>query len=181
MTPLRIGAALRFAGALGLFAGPLTAQTPTNPGQAAFGSLSEIVRLLEADPKTDWSKVDLDALRNHLIDMDNLTLRARAAATPIPGGIRLDITGPGETGAAVRRMIPAHADALNSTGSYRASSRVTASGVVLEVTSIPASDARAVAKLRALGCPGLMTVGTHHATHHLALARGAGADAHRHQ
>jgi hypothetical protein len=29
---------------------------PTMPGQDAFGAVQEIVRILEADPKTDWSK-----------------------------------------------------------------------------------------------------------------------------
>ena len=38
--------------------------TPTMPGQDAFfGAIQEIVRILEADPKTDWSKVNLE--RSH--------------------------------------------------------------------------------------------------------------------
>ena len=28
---------------------------PTLPGQDAFGTIQEIVRILEADPNTDWS------------------------------------------------------------------------------------------------------------------------------
>ena len=32
---------------------------PTLPGQAAFGAIQEIVAILDSDPKTDWSKVDL--------------------------------------------------------------------------------------------------------------------------
>jgi hypothetical protein len=43
---------------------------PTMPGQDSFGAIQEIVRILEADPNTDWSKVDLEALRQHLIDMN---------------------------------------------------------------------------------------------------------------
>src|SRR6266700_4993554 len=35
---------------------------PTLPGQDAFGAIGEIVAMLEADPKTDWSKIDLEAL-----------------------------------------------------------------------------------------------------------------------
>jgi hypothetical protein len=34
---------------------------PTMPGQEAFGAIQEIVRILDADPKTDWSRVDLEA------------------------------------------------------------------------------------------------------------------------
>jgi hypothetical protein len=30
---------------------------PTMPGQDAFGAIQEVVQMLEADPKTDWSKV----------------------------------------------------------------------------------------------------------------------------
>jgi hypothetical protein len=52
---------------------------PTMPGQEAFGTIQEIVQILEADPKTDWSKVDLEALRQHLIDMNEVTLKAEAA------------------------------------------------------------------------------------------------------
>ena len=37
--------------------------SPTMPGQDTFGAIQEIVRILEADPKTDWSKVNLEALR----------------------------------------------------------------------------------------------------------------------
>ena len=53
------------------------AAVPTLPGQDAFGAMQEIVRMLEADPKTDWSKVNLAALREHLVDMNAVTLAAR--------------------------------------------------------------------------------------------------------
>src|SRR5947209_3755409 len=41
---------------------------PTMPGQDAFGTIQEIVGILEADPNTDWSKVNISALREHLVD-----------------------------------------------------------------------------------------------------------------
>ena len=47
-------------------------------GQDAFGTIQEIVRILEADPTTDWSKVNIAALREHLIDMNEVTLHAAA-------------------------------------------------------------------------------------------------------
>ena len=49
---------------------------PTSSGQAAFATISEVVRLLKADSATDWSKVDIEALRRHLIDMDAVTMRS---------------------------------------------------------------------------------------------------------
>ena len=83
--------------------------TPTLPGQDAFGAIQEVVRILDADPKTDWSKVDLEALRQHLIDMNEVTLRADAAPKQIDGGLEIAITGTGRTLVAIQRMIPAYA------------------------------------------------------------------------
>lgn len=78
------------AGHPGMQAG---ASVPTIPGQDAFGAIQEIVHMLDADPKTDWSKVNLEALRQHLIDMDDVTLKAAAAAKPIDGGLEIAVTG----------------------------------------------------------------------------------------
>jgi hypothetical protein len=73
-----------------------------------------IVRLLEADPNTDWSKVDLEAPRQHLIDMNEVTLKANAAAKPVDGGLEIAVTGYGRTLAAIQRMVPAHARAQSN-------------------------------------------------------------------
>ena len=43
-------------------------------GQATFAALVEIVAKLEQDAKTDWDAVDLDGLREHLLDMNHLVL-----------------------------------------------------------------------------------------------------------
>src|SRR6266849_1349046 len=61
-----------------------------SPGQDAFGAMAEVVRILEADPATDWSKVDMERLRQHLIDMNEVVLRASVKATPVPGGLAMD-------------------------------------------------------------------------------------------
>lgn len=49
---------------------------PGETGQAAFAAIQEIVAMLDADPATDWARVDIEALRQHLIDMNNVTLGA---------------------------------------------------------------------------------------------------------
>jgi hypothetical protein len=41
-----------------------------------FGAIQEVVRILDADPKTDWSTVDLDTIRQDLIDMNEVPLGA---------------------------------------------------------------------------------------------------------
>jgi predicted RNA binding protein YcfA (HicA-like mRNA interferase family) len=141
---------------------------PTLPGQEAFGTIQEIVRMLEADPATNWSKVDIGALREHLIDMDEVTLRARASERPLDNGVEIDVTGEGRTLAAIKRMIPAHAHELAALG-WSAKAQDVPSGVKLIVT---AGDPRQVVKIQALGFMGIMVQGAHHQTHHLMMARG---------
>ncbi|MFC7475089.1 hypothetical protein ACFQS7_12045 [Dankookia sp. GCM10030260] len=149
---------------------PARAAVPVLPGQDAFAALQEIVRLLEADPATDWSRVDLDALREHLVDMDEVMLRAEAVARPIEGGVEVSVTGQGRTLVALRRMVPAHARELDRIKGWRASSEPLPEGVRLTVT---AADPKAAVHIRGLGFFGLMASGAHHQAHHLAIARGA--------
>ena len=141
---------------------------PTEPGQSAFAAIQEIVALLEADPTTDWSKVDIEALRQHLIDMDNVTLRADAKSEPIDGGMRFTITGTGLVKDSIQRMVMAHAATMNGVGDWKFTASMTDTGAILTVL-VPAKDS---AKLIGLGFIGVMTRGMHHQMHHLMLARG---------
>jgi len=138
--------------------------TPTMPGQDAFGAVQEIVRMLEADPETDWSKVDLEALRQHLIDMNEVTLKADTAATQIEGGLEIAVSGSGRTLAAIQRMVTAHAQELNQMNGWSARSDALPDGTRLTVTS---NDPKEVAHIRGLGL-----IGSHHQPHHLAMAKG---------
>ena len=139
------------------------------PGQDAFGTIQEIVRILEADPNTDWSQVDIEALRQHLVDMNELTLNAKAVATPVDGGATYAVTGDGRTLEAIRRMVPAHAHEINGVNGWTTKAEPVANGVALTVT---APDPRQTARVRGLGFIGIMAQGGHHQVHHLAMARG---------
>ena len=143
----------------------------TQPGQDAFGAIQEIVQILEADPKTDWSKVNLEALRQHLIDMNEVTLKAEAAAKPVDGGLEIAVTGTGRTLEAIQRMVPAHARAIDRKHphGWNAKTDPLPDGVRLTVTS---SDPKEVQHIRGLGFIGIMVSGHHHQWHHLAMARG---------
>ena len=142
---------------------------PTMPGQDAFGTVQEIVRILDADPDTDWSKVDIEALRQHLIDMNEVTLNAKAVAMPVDGGARYEVSGEGRTLEAIRRMVPAHTHEIDGTNGWTVKAEPAATGVVLTVT---AADPRQAARIRGLGFIGIMAQGSHHQMHHLAMARG---------
>ncbi|HWI27447.1 MAG TPA: hypothetical protein VN668_10800 [Stellaceae bacterium] len=149
--------------------GATSAAVPTEPGQGAFGAIQEIVRILETDPKTDWSKVDLEALRQHLIDMNEVTLRAAATERPIEGGAEFAVTGRGRTLVAIRRMVTAQAQMLNGRNGWAAKSAPLADGVLLTVTTQNPGE---VAHIRGLGFIGLMATGSYHPQHHLAMALG---------
>jgi hypothetical protein len=149
-----------------------SAAVPTSPGQAAFGAIAEVVRMLKADPNTDWSKVNVEALRQHLIDMDEVVMHSDVKQRNIAGGIEVDVTGAGRTVAAIRRMTVNHSAMLEQSDDYHASAKHIPNGARLMVTAKNADDASSVARIRGLGFAGIMTEGDHHAPHHLAIARG---------
>jgi len=157
---------------------PAAADVPTLPGQDAFGAIAEVVRLLDADPQTDWSQVDLDRLRQHLIDMNEVVLRAEVKTSPVPGGLAMDVTGAGRTEPAIRAMVIPHATELDQMAGLAAKTEAIPGGVRLTVTARDAEDAKAVARVRGLGFIGLLTLGAHHQPHHLAMARGQAMPGH---
>jgi hypothetical protein len=150
----------------------------TQPGQDAFGALAEVVRALEADPDTDWSKVNLERLREHLIDMNEVVLRAAVKTSPVTGGLTMDITGSGRTAQSIRAMIVPHAAELDRMPAWSAKTEALPDGVRLIVVSRDPSDASTVAKIRGLGFAGLLVQGGHHGPHHLAMAKGERPAAH---
>jgi hypothetical protein len=152
---------------------------PTMSGQDAFAAIAEIVAILDADPSTDWTKIDLERLRQHLIDMNEVVLHAAVTPSPAPGGLVMDVTGPGRTEQAIRAMVIPHAAELDRMADWSARTEMISGGVRLTVISRLPDDPRAVARIRGLGFAGLITVGAHHQPHHLAMARGESLAGHR--
>jgi hypothetical protein len=145
---------------------------PTLPGQDAFGAVAEIVQILDADPETDWSKVDLERLRQHLIAMNEVVLHAEVKTSAVSGGLAMDVTGAGRTEQAIRAMVIPQAGELDRTPGLTAKTALISGGVRLTVTARDPGDAKTVARVRGLGFIGLLTLGAHHQPHHLAMARG---------
>ena len=152
--------------------GGMTAAAAAPAGQDAFAAITAIIAELEADSTTDWSKVDVEALRQHLVVMNDVTLGARSAQVSVAGGARMDVTGDGRVAASIRAMLYAHAPELERVGLYKATVEDIPRGARLTVTAADKADANTVAKIRGLGFIGLLTLGAHHEEHHLALARG---------
>ena len=142
---------------------------PEGTGQAAFAAIQEIAVMLDANPATDWSKVDIEALRQHLIDMNNVTLGAAVGAVEVEGGIRFSVSGEGSVRESVRRMVMAHAATMNGVDGWTFVAATSDTGAILTVSP---PDQASMVKLRALGFIGVMARGMHHQQHHWMLATG---------
>lgn len=146
---------------------PDTGPTLREGGQSTFAAIQEITAALMNDPATDWSTVDIEALRQHLIDMDNVTLRADVVREDIDGGARFTVTSADPlVQASIRAMVMAHVTTMNGVEGWDMRAEEVDGGAEMTVTGTD------IARIRGLGFIGLMTVGMHHQAHHLALASG---------
>lgn len=159
---------------------PGPAAQPKEGGQSAFAAIAEVVKMLDADPRTDWSKVNLEALRQHLVDMDEVTLRATVRSEPVEGGATFIVTGSGRTLDAIRRMTRSRAATGTPDGAVRMSVSDVDGGVRFVALAGNPADARAVARIRGLGFIGVVSLGDHHAPHHLGIANGSMSAMHGH-
>ncbi|WP_299284976.1 hypothetical protein [uncultured Tateyamaria sp.] len=147
----------------------------SEPGQGAFAALSEVVRVLEADPDTDWATVNLSGLRAHLVDMDRMISDAVVSETDVLNGIIALATGDTETIATLQRMVPAHAAQLAKDDRWTVETLQIEDGIELRVTS---DDPDVVDRIKGLGFFGLMASQDHHREHHLIMALGKDARGH---
>lgn len=152
---------------------PLTA-----PGDDAFAAVQEVVEKLLADPTTDWSRVNLEALRRHLGDMENFTLNVEVTAQkPIDGGAEFTVkpSTPGAAGS-LDRLFSAHPAILKQESGWDMTTKKNPDGsITARVTGGKPEDA---AKIRGLGYIGVVAFGKHHQAHHWQMA--TGGDPHRH-
>jgi len=161
-------------GGQGMSMGRGSESQPTAAGQSGFAAIQEVVAMLEADPATDWSQVDLDMLRTHLIDMDRVMMDAAVESTELTNGMRHSVTGDADVVASIKRMVPAHVQQMRGEVSWAISMTEDSSGVELEIT---ASEAGQIAKIKGLGFAGFMVLGDHHQLHHVQMSTG---DSHQH-
>ena len=157
----------------------LPSATPlTAPGNDAFAAIQEATEKLLADPKTDWSRVNLEPLRQHLVDMQNFTLNVDVSAQkPIEGGVEFTVKPitPGASGS-LARLFNAHPAILKQeTGWDMTAAKIEGGGYTARVTSTKPDDA---ARIRGLGYIGIVALGKHHQAHHWQMA--TGAEPHQH-
>ena len=141
---------------------------PLEAGQSAFTAIAEIVDMLITDPNTDWETVNIDALRKHLVDMNELTLYAVVEKTVLENVVSFKVIGKGRVLQAIRTMVPRHATQLSKIKSWEVTTKLNENSVIL---SIYTNDKNQLKKIQALGFFGVMALEAHHQAHHWAMAK----------
>jgi len=143
----------------------------TESGTDIFATIQEVIKKLSADPTTDWSKVNLEALRQHLRDMYEFSYNVDVLSQqPIAGGVSI-IVKPLTVGAekALDKVLKAHPMMLKmETGWTMQASKKNGKYHISTTTTKPEE----VDKIRGLGYIGLLAIGNHHQPHHWAMAKG---------
>lgn len=143
---------------------------PIEGGQSTFAAIIEIVAMLEADPKTRWSEVDIDSLRSHLLDMNNLILLTTATTQETNNNtVQFTVKGTGDGLEAIHRMTSAHAQFIQQSRGWEIDTELTDTGASVRVTT---NNDVSKNRLKAMGFYGFMSLDSHHQEHHLLMAKG---------
>ncbi len=140
-------------------------------GNDVFGTIQEVIKKLESDPNTDWSKVNIEALRVHLADMQDMTLNIKVLSQKnIPNGIEVTIkaTTP-RANKALKKAFMAHPSQLKQETGWDMVVKNQNQNFTIKATTTKSNE---IDKIRALGYIGLMAYGSHHQPHHWMIATG---------
>ena len=150
-----------------------TAATPvvlTESGADPFATLQEVITALEANPDTNWEKVNIEALRLHLVEMQDMIINVDVKQQHIDNGFQAVVTS--TTNRAVKsltRVLSGHPAQMKAETGWDMQVQNNDGVFTLTVTTKKAHD---IAKIRGLGYIGVMAYGNHHQPHHWAIASG---------
>ena len=140
-------------------------------GNDAFGTIQEVIEKLNSNPDTDWSKVDLEKLRRHLVDMNNMTLNINIVSQKnIQEGLEIVVEPTTKSSQeTLKRVFKVHPAQLNMDTGWNMVVKNEGQRFRLTITTTKKRD---VSKIRGLGYIGLMAYGRHHQKHHWEMAIG---------
>ncbi len=142
----------------------------TESGTDPFATLQEVIAALEANPDTNWEKVNIEALRLHLVEMQDMTTNVDVKQQYIDNGFQVVVMP--TTNRAVKsliRVLSGHPAQMKAETGWDMQVQNNDGVFTLTVTTDNAKD---IAKLRGLGYIGVMAYGNHHQPHHWAMASG---------
>lgn len=142
-------------------------------GSDVFDAMQEVIEHLKSDPDTDWSKVDLEGLRQHLIDMKAFTEEVEVLEqNPIDSGVKILVKPETDRAAkALQHMLSMHPKMMKVERNWDMKAQQKKD--VWEITCTT-SNPDEVDLLRGLGYIGIVVEGAHHQVHHWMMANGMG-------
>lgn len=149
------------------------AKTPlTEPGNDIFGTIQETISALEADTSTNWQKVNIEALRRHLLDMKAFTEQVEVFnKKDLPRGVQFQVHPQNKRAqVALKHLFAMHPAMLKKETGWDMKTELQQNGDWL--VSCTSGNPGDVAKIRALGYIGLIAEGAHHQLHHWMIATG---------
>ena len=154
----------------------------TEAGNDVFGTIQEVITKLNADANTDWSKVDIEALRKHLVDMYEMTININVISQEsIKDGLKVKMEATtARASAALKRVFSAHPMMLEQeTGWIMKVESLTSDNTKGQyLLTITTTSSHEVDKIRGLGYIGIMAYGNHHQPHHWSMAKGSNPHSH---
>jgi len=150
----------------------INTQSPlTAPGNDAFGAIQEAIRQLDADPKTDWNKINPEALRQHLVDMHNFTVNVDVLShKSVENGFETVIRPTTKRSEeSLDRVFAVHPMQLKKETGWDMQVSKKGDLFTLKVTTSKPAE---ISRLRALGYVGVMAMGEHHQIHHWGIVKG---------
>ena len=147
-----------------------TKVTLTESGTDPFAVMQEAIIALEADPNTNWEKVNIEALRLHLVEMQDMTINVDVKQQHIDNGFQAVVMP--TTNRSVKsltRVLSGHPAQMKAETGWDMQVQNNDGVFTLTVTTDNAKD---IAKIRGLGYIGVMAYGNHHQPHHWAMASG---------
>ena len=142
----------------------------TESGTDPFATLQEVIDALESNTRTNWEKVNIEALRLHLVEMQDMTINVDVKQQHIDNGFQA-VVSPTTSNAvkSLTRVLSGHPAQMKAETGWDMQVQINNSVFTLTVTTDNAKD---VAKIRGLGYIGVMAYGNHHQPHHWAMASG---------
>lgn len=149
----------------------------TEAGNDIFGTIQEVIVNLNASPNTDWTKVDMPALKMHLFDMRDMTINIEVVSQKaLHNGSEILIRPTDERARqAMERILSAHPAQLKKEAKWEMQVQKKGLQYLLTTTTDKPEE---VSKIIGLGYIGLMAYGRHHQAHHFSLATGGNPHSH---
>lgn len=146
-------------------------------GNDIFAALQEVISALNADPKTDWSEVNLTALKEHLLDMRDMVINVELVSKKaLKNGSEILIKPTNKRARqAMKRVLSGHPAQLKQETGWNMSVTKQTDTYLLTTTTENQAE---VSKIIGLGYIGLMAHGSHHQPHHWSMATGSNPHLH---